>query len=725
VYSANAECDPATGQTTVSWLLTNNGATPVPIMTTFGPVPMNPNPVPAFGSASATLTVDGPDTDQQVTTTATVDGGAAGQIQLSDDITVAACQGPEFPPEVTFTFTTTPSVSRAAVGDTVEYTYCGQNTSTIPLEIVRLVDDRLGVLIELPSVQTIIGPGESLCNTDLAIIVSYVVQADDAGGVIHNNAVVTVRTQEAEPRQFQATATSEVAVSLAAAEQQGQKDIRICHRTNSHDTPYNPQTHNESTLTSGGHASHTGPIWFPGITVDWGDIIEPFTQSDGTQNPGYNWPEGAAILNNDCETRAPQSPTTSTTSSTTTTPTTSTSVPDTSSTTATTSTSVLDTSSTSATSTSLPDTSSTSSSEPDSTTSTSTSTSEPGSTTSLTPPPPGISFTFANDPSVPTAEVGDTVEYSYCGQNTSEVDLEVVRVVDDRYGTLEVPEEQTTLSPGETLCNTDLDLPVTYVARPADAGTTIVNNAVVTVRTLGAEPQEFQAADPAEVEIVAAGGLGEPTTTALPATSTTSTSLPEDSSFTSPSTTSTVPGSTTSLTPPPPGISFTFTNDPSVPAAEVGDTVEYSYCGENTSEVDLEVVRVVDDRFGTLEVPEEQTTLSPGETLCNTDLGLPVTYVARPADAGTTIVNNAVVTVRTVGAQAQAFQTADPAEVDIVAAGEQVEPTTTALPPTGLANTGASSIPLGLVVSAGMVASGWLVVIAARRRRTESDGSIV
>ena len=31
-------------------------------------------------------------------------------------------------------------------------------------------------------------------------------------------------------------------------------------------------------------------------------------------------------------------------------------------------------------------------------------------------------------------------------------------------------------------------------------GTTIVNNAVVTVRTVGAEPQAFQAADPAEVE---------------------------------------------------------------------------------------------------------------------------------------------------------------------------------------------------------------------------------
>jgi hypothetical protein len=38
--------------------------------------------------------------------------------------------------------------------------------------------------------------------------------------------------------------------------------------------------------------------------------------------------------------------------------------------------------------------------------------------------------------------------------------------------------------------------------------------------------------------------------------------------------------------------------------------------------------------------------VSPGETLCITDLGLPVDHVVAPSDAGTTIVNNAVVTVR-------------------------------------------------------------------------------
>ena len=132
-------------------------------------------------------------------------------IQLSDDITAPACEGPAFPPEVTFTFFTTPSESRAAVGDTVEYLYCGQNTSTIPLEVVRLVDDRLGVLL---GGGVVVDPGESVCNTDVGPPVTYVVQESDAGGVINNNAVVTVRTLEDTPREFQGTASSAVAVPL-------------------------------------------------------------------------------------------------------------------------------------------------------------------------------------------------------------------------------------------------------------------------------------------------------------------------------------------------------------------------------------------------------------------------------------------------------------------------------------------------------------------------------
>ena len=167
----------------------------------------------------------------------------------------------------------------------------------------------------------------------------------------------------------------------------------------------------------------------------------------------------------------------------------------------------------------------------------------------------------------------------------------------------------------------------------------------------------------------------------------------------------------------PPDIAFTFTNEPSVETAAVGDTVEYSYCGENTSDVDLEVVRVVDDQYGVLEVPEAQTIVSPGETLCITDIGLPVSYVAVAGDAGTTIVNNAVVTVQTVGDDPQAFQAADPAEVEVLATGEQVEPTTTTLPVTALANTG-SNLATQLGLGGLALFSGSLLLVIGRRRST-------
>jgi hypothetical protein len=116
--------------------------------------------------------------------------------------------------------------------------------------------------------------------------------------------------------------------------------------------------------------------------------------------------------------------------------------------------------------------------------------------------PPEILFTFTNDPSVPVAEVGETVDYFYCGENGSDVALEVLRVVDDRYGVLELPDVQTVVQPGQRFCNTDIDLDVTYQVQPGDEGTTIVNNAVVTVRPVGGL-QAFQAADPAEVEVPA------------------------------------------------------------------------------------------------------------------------------------------------------------------------------------------------------------------------------
>ena len=77
------------------------------------------------------------------------------------------------------------------------------------MEVVQLADDRLGVLL---GGGVVVDPGDSLCNTDVAAPVTYVVQEADEGGVINNHAVVTVRTQEDTPREFQGTASGAVAV---------------------------------------------------------------------------------------------------------------------------------------------------------------------------------------------------------------------------------------------------------------------------------------------------------------------------------------------------------------------------------------------------------------------------------------------------------------------------------------------------------------------------------
>jgi hypothetical protein len=49
--------------------------------------------VPPFGAATATEVIDGPATDQQVTSTVTIDAGGGVVIEQSDEITAGACEG--------------------------------------------------------------------------------------------------------------------------------------------------------------------------------------------------------------------------------------------------------------------------------------------------------------------------------------------------------------------------------------------------------------------------------------------------------------------------------------------------------------------------------------------------------------------------------------------------------------------------------------------------------
>ena len=117
MFAANAVCDPETAQTTVTWQVNNNGAAAVEIVDLTEPVTLEPSVIPANSLARATEVIDGPETDQQVTSTVTIDLGGGVSTELSDDIVAPACEGPEAPADVSFTFTKTASVAEAVVGE--------------------------------------------------------------------------------------------------------------------------------------------------------------------------------------------------------------------------------------------------------------------------------------------------------------------------------------------------------------------------------------------------------------------------------------------------------------------------------------------------------------------------------------------------------------------------------------------------------------------------------
>lgn len=78
-----------------------------------------------------------------------------------------------------------------------------------------------------------------------------------------------------------------------------EKKVDICHRTGNNGNPYNSLSANKSADVSG-HDGHNGPVWYPGIDEEWGDIIPPFDYLGGSYL-GKNWDTtGQAIWNNGC-----------------------------------------------------------------------------------------------------------------------------------------------------------------------------------------------------------------------------------------------------------------------------------------------------------------------------------------------------------------------------------------------------------------------------------------
>lgn len=69
----------------------------------------------------------------------------------------------------------------------------------------------------------------------------------------------------------------------------------LCHATNAEKNPYSSvKINNDKDL--GRHQGHTGPIFEPGMTSGWGDIIPAFGDYPGMNNDAF----GQAMLDHDC-----------------------------------------------------------------------------------------------------------------------------------------------------------------------------------------------------------------------------------------------------------------------------------------------------------------------------------------------------------------------------------------------------------------------------------------
>lgn len=85
-------------------------------------------------------------------------------------------------------------------------------------------------------------------------------------------------------------------------------NVTICHASNSDSNPYISQTPDAlgvgTNTGNGDHSTHTGPIWnsmLKSSGTQWGDIIPPFTDTNGRSFAGLNWDAaGQLIYANDC-----------------------------------------------------------------------------------------------------------------------------------------------------------------------------------------------------------------------------------------------------------------------------------------------------------------------------------------------------------------------------------------------------------------------------------------
>lgn len=162
-------------------------------------------------------------------------------------------------------------------GDSVEFEYRVQNTGNVRLTNIFVADDK-GVNVSCP--QTSLEAGASMTCTSTGEYKAILGLYTNIGTVFGTHSGVTVSASD-------------------PANYTGVKKVDICHATASQSNPY-VGAKASMTADAGGHDGHNGPVWYPGITVTWGDIIPPFDYSGG-HYPGKNWDAyGQSVLANGC-----------------------------------------------------------------------------------------------------------------------------------------------------------------------------------------------------------------------------------------------------------------------------------------------------------------------------------------------------------------------------------------------------------------------------------------
>lgn len=178
-----------------------------------------------------------------------------------------------------------------------------------------------------------------------------------------------------------------------------------------------------------------------------------------------------------------------------------------------------------------------------------------------------------------TASMGQTVTYTYNVLNTGTIGINALSLKDDRLG--EVKLDSNMLMPGTSMTAT-----ATYTVMESDLPGPL-NNTVV------------------------ASGKEDRTNRAVSATANASVALTYNAAL-------------------------TLTKEPSSPAASVGETVTYRYTINNTGNVAIKGLSLIDDRLG--EIKADKKDLAPGETAVAT-----ATHVVAEGDLPGPLTNTATV----------------------------------------------------------------------------------